>query len=62
MALISLAGPVGLIVAGPLADRIGFATLFVVAGAGSLLCWLLNWLFPAARQYDQTLQQDELEK
>ena len=59
MALISLAGPVGLIVAGPLVDRIGVATLFVIAGAGALLCWLLNWLIPAARQYDQTLQQDE---
>ncbi|WP_263849228.1 hypothetical protein [Lacticaseibacillus sharpeae] len=38
---------------------IGVATLFVIAGAGALLCWLLNWLIPAARQYDQTLQQDE---
>jgi hypothetical protein len=39
-------------------DRI--ATLFVIAGAGALLCWLLNVLIPVARQYDQMLQQDEL--
>ncbi|WP_125705188.1 MFS transporter [Lacticaseibacillus daqingensis] len=55
-ALMSITGPVGLIFAGPLADAIGVANLFVIAGVGTLLCGLLNWLIPSARQYDQTLQ------
>ncbi len=55
-ALMSLTGPIGLIFAGPLADRIGVASLFIIAGAGTLLCGLATWLMPSARQYDQQLQ------
>lgn len=55
-ALMSLTGPIGLIFAGPRADRIGVASLFIIAGAGTLLCGLATWLMPSARQYDQQLQ------
>ncbi|WP_461225399.1 MFS transporter [Lacticaseibacillus suihuaensis] len=55
-ALMSLTGPVGLIFAGPLADRFGVATLFVIAGVGTLLCGAVTWLLPATRTYDRRLQ------
>lgn len=54
--LTSLAGPAGLIFAGPLADAIGVEKLFIIGGVGSLLCGLTTWLIPSARQYDQQLQ------
>lgn len=54
--LMSLTGPLGLLIAGPLADRIGVAAIFVIAGAGTLVCGLVNFLVPAARRYDQSLQ------
>lgn len=54
--LMSLTGPVGLIFAGPLADHLGVATLFVIAGIGTLICGLLTWLLPSTRHYDQALQ------
>lgn len=56
-ALLSLTGPVGLIFAGPLADVIGVEKLFIIAGVGTLLCGLITYLLPQARQYDQHLQQ-----
>jgi DHA3 family macrolide efflux protein-like MFS transporter len=58
-ALLSLTGPVGLIFAGPLADAIGVEKLFIIAGVGTLLCGLITYLFPQARQYDQHLQQQQ---
>lgn len=54
--LTSMAGPVGLIFAGPLADAIGVEKLFIIGGIGSLLCGLAMWLMPSARTYDQLLQ------
>jgi len=54
--LTSVAGPVGLIFAGPLADAIGVEKLFIIGGVGSLLCGLAMWLMPSAREYDQQLQ------
>lgn len=54
--LTSIAGPVGLIFAGPLADAIGVEKLFIIGGLGSLLCGLAMWLMPNARTYDQRLQ------
>lgn len=54
--LTSLAGPAGLIFAGPLADAIGVEKLFIIGGIGSLLCGLTMWLIPSARRYDQQLQ------
>lgn len=59
VALVSMAGPVGLIVAGPLADAINVPFLFVIAGIGGLLCFGLNLAIPTARQYDQKLQQNK---
>lgn len=50
--LASLAGPAGLIFAGPLADAIGVAKLFIIGGVGSLLCGPAMWLMPN----DQPLQ------
>lgn len=55
--LMSITGPVGLIFAGPLADKIGVEKLFLIAGIGTLLCGLVNFLIPTARDYDKVLQQ-----
>ncbi len=60
--LMSITGPVGLIFAGPLADKIGVETLFIIAGAGTLLCGFLNYLAPKARNYDLDLQQELADK
>ncbi|MBL1229254.1 MFS transporter [Enterococcus sp. BWB1-3] len=54
--LMSITGPVGLIMAGPLADNIGVEKMFLIAGIGTLLCGILNYLIPAARNYDKELQ------
>lgn len=55
--IMSITGPVGLIFAGPLADSIGVEKLFTIGGIGTLICGLIMWLLPSARQYDVTLQQ-----
>ncbi|WP_086348243.1 MFS transporter [Candidatus Enterococcus clewellii] len=55
--LMSITGPVGLIFAGPLADRIGVEKMFIIAGVGTLICGLVNLLIPVARNYDKELQQ-----
>ncbi|MFD1671383.1 MFS transporter [Agrilactobacillus yilanensis] len=55
--LMSISGPVGLIFVGPLADKIGVAAIFVIAGVGTLICGLVTFLIPQTRRYDQTLQQ-----
>lgn len=54
--LLSITGPVGLLFAGPLADKIGVEMLFVIAGVGTLICGLVTYLIPAARNYDKKLQ------
>lgn len=54
--LLSITGPVGLLFAGPLADKIGVELLFVIAGAGTLICGLITYMIPAARNYDKELQ------
>ncbi len=56
MALLSLLATLGLIFAGPLADRIGVEKLFVIAGLGIILCAILNWLIVPAKNYDKQLQ------
>lgn len=56
--LMSLAGPVGLIFAGPLADRIGVNNLFVIAGVGTILCGLFVLLNVTTRNYDKELQKE----
>lgn len=55
--LMSLAGPVGLIFAGPLADKIGVNNLFVIAGVGTLVCGVFVFLNTATRNYDKELQE-----
>ncbi len=54
--LMSITGPVGLIFAGPLADKIGVEKLFLIAGIGTLLCGLATFLLPQTRNYDKELQ------
>ena len=55
--LLNLAGPIGLIFAGPLADVIGIERLFVIAGIGAAICWVVAVLMPITRQYDIRLHQ-----
>ncbi|WP_165038125.1 MFS transporter [Enterococcus sp. ZJ1622] len=55
--LMTLPGPVGLIFAGPLTDRIGVEKMFLIAGVGTLLCGLALFLTPSARNYDKKLQE-----
>ena len=54
--LMSVTGPVGLIVAGPLADSIGVEKIFIIAGIGTVLCALMTWATPSARHYDVELK------
>ena len=61
-AILSIAGPVGLIFAGPLADSIGVEKMFLIAGIGTVLCGLANWLIPTAKNYDIKLQASLAEK
>ncbi len=56
----SIAGPLGLIFAGPLADVIGVEKLFTIGGVGSLLCGLAMLIMPTVRRYDAQLQATQL--
>lgn len=56
----SIAGPLGLIFAGPLADVIGVEKLFIIGGMGSLICGLTMLLMPTVRRYDAQLQATQL--
>lgn len=56
----SIAGPLGLIFAGPLADVIGVEKLFIIGGMGSLICGLTMLLMPTVRRYDAHLQATQL--
>ncbi|MFC6207271.1 MFS transporter [Levilactobacillus tongjiangensis] len=56
----SIAGPLGLIFAGPLADVIGVEKLFIIGSMGSLLCGLTMLLMPTVRHYDAQLQATQL--
>lgn len=60
--LMSITGPVGLIFAGPLADKIGVEKMFIIAGVGALICGVINFLIPSARNYDKELQKRLLEE
>jgi len=55
-ALLNVAGPIGLIFAGPLADRIGVEKMFIIAGISCLICAMLTLIIPQARNYDIELQ------
>ncbi|OTN90079.1 hypothetical protein A5819_002578 [Enterococcus sp. 7E2_DIV0204] len=54
--LMSITGPVGLIFVGLLADRIGVEKMFVIAGIGTLVCGVINFMIPVSRNYDKELQ------
>lgn len=54
--LMSIASPIGLIFAGPLADMIGVEKLFLIGGLGALVCGVAMWLTPSVRTYDLKLQ------
>jgi len=56
--LMSLAGPVGLIFAGPLADKIGVNNLFVIAGLGTIVCGIFVFMNATTRNYDKELQKE----
>lgn len=56
--LMSLAGPVGLIFAGPLADKIGVNNLFVIAGVGTIVCGIFVLMNGSTRNYDKELQKE----
>lgn len=61
--LMTIPGPIGLLFAGPLADRLGVEKLFLIAGVGTLLCGSALYAIPSARTYDQVLQKKmKLEK
>lgn len=60
--LMSLAGPVGLIFAGPLADHIGVNNLFVIAGVGTIVCGIFVFTNSSIRNYDKELQKELAEK
>lgn len=54
--LMSITGPVGLIFAGPLVDKIGVEKMFLLAGVGTLICGIITFIIPATRNYDKELQ------
>ncbi|EGP5528116.1 MFS transporter [Enterococcus faecium] len=54
--LMTLPGPIGLIFVGPLTDKIGVEKMFLIAGIGTLLCGIVLFLTPVARNYDKELQ------
>lgn len=57
MAFSNLAGPIGLVFAGPLADTVGVQWLFTISGIGSMFAAALMFAVPSARCYDKHLQQ-----
>lgn len=55
-AVVSLAGPLGLIFAGPLADAIGVEKILLISGAGGVISGILLFVLPVTRHYDRELQ------
>ncbi|RRG17673.1 MFS transporter [Weissella viridescens] len=56
MSILSLPGPIGLIVFGPLADSVGVNRVFLICGMAVFLCAPITWAFKSARNYDLNLQ------
>lgn len=56
MSLSNLAGPIGLLFAGPLGDAIGVQWVFALSGLGAVLCAVLMAAVPDCRDYDLRLQ------
>lgn len=59
MSILSLPGPIGLIVFGPLADTVGVNRVFLICGVAVFLCAPVNWAFKSAREYDVNLQSNK---
>lgn len=59
MSILSLPGPIGLIVFGPLADTVGVNRVFLICGIAVFLCAPVNWAFKSAREYDVNLQSNK---
>ncbi|MFK4968370.1 multidrug efflux MFS transporter Mdt(A) [Lactococcus garvieae] len=55
-ALMSVAGPFGLIFAAPVAESIGVQNMLVIAGFGGILAACLLYFTPSVRNYDKLLQ------
>ena len=55
-ALMSIAGPFGLIFAAPVAESIGVQNMLVIAGFGGILAACLLYFTPSVRNYDKFLQ------
>lgn len=55
-ALMSIAGPVGLIFAAPVAESIGVQNMLVISGFGGILSAFLLYVTPSVRNYDKFLQ------
>lgn len=56
LSIISLAGPLGMIFTGPLADQIGIQNIFVIGGIGTIFCGLSLVGISKIRNYDIALQ------
>jgi len=52
MTIAMLMAPVGLLVAGPLAERVGVARWFAISGALIAATGVVTWLLPAVRELD----------
>ncbi|MBL3716160.1 MFS transporter [Lactococcus muris] len=61
-ALMSFAGPIGLIFAAPVADSIGVQNMLIIAGFGGILSAFLLYFTPSVRNYDKFLQKKLAEK
>ncbi len=61
-ALMSFAGPIGLIFAAPVADSIGVQNMLIIAGFGGILSAFLLYFTPSVRNYDKFLQKKLTEK
>lgn len=54
--LLNLTGPMGLVIAGPLADSLGVELLLIIAGVSAIAAGLASLLIPVVRNYDRQLQ------
>lgn len=57
MSLSNLAGPVGLLFAGPIGDALGVQWVFGISGLGAVICALLMFAVPTSREYDIRLHE-----
>lgn len=58
LSILSLPGPIGLMLIGPLGDTLGVDKIFLIAGIAVLLCAPATWGFKSARNYDLNLNRN----